>query len=214
LQETDHYQWSVFSYKKGGKRLYIITFVIMGNYVDFVEDKYGLITLKRPEKRHAIHTQMAIEVHSAVQQAKRTSIPFLVITSEGPNYFCAGGDLNTLHSGLPKSEVEEKLFFMNEVLYSIATFPVPVICLLKGNAVGGGYELATACDIRIATSDTTLVFIQTKVGIWPGWGCGALLYQKQLMDRAYHWLRTGAIHDTSYLYGKGWLQEVHQDKDW
>src|SRR5699024_11954922 len=69
-------------------------FVIMGKYVDFVEDKYGLITLKRPEKRHAIHTQMAIELHSAVQQAKRTSIPFLVITSEGSNYFCAGGDLN------------------------------------------------------------------------------------------------------------------------
>jgi len=186
----------------------------MGKYVDFVEDKYGLITLKRPEKRHAIHTQMAIELHSAVQQAKRTSIPFLVITSEGSNYFCAGGDLNTLHSGLPKSEVEEKLFFMNEVLYSIATFPVPVICLLQGNALGGGCELATACDIRIAKSDTNFGFIQTKVGILPGWGGGALLYKKQLMDLAYHWLLTGSIHDTTYLYEKGWLQEVHQDKDW
>src|SRR5699024_12132337 len=107
----------------------------MGEIVDFGKDKYGLDTVKGPEKPHAIHTQMGIELHSAVQQAKRSSIPFLVITSEGSNYFCAGGDLNTLHSGLPKSEVEEKLFFMNEVLYSIATFPVPVICLLQGNAL-------------------------------------------------------------------------------
>jgi len=186
----------------------------MGIYVDFVEDIYGLITLKRPEKRHAIHTQMAIELHSALQQAKRTSIPFLVITSEGSNYFCAGGDLNTLHSELPKSDVEEKLFFMNEVLYSITTFPVPVICLLQGNALGGGCELATACDIRIAKSGTNFGFIQTKVGILPGWGGGALLYKKQLTDLAHHWLLTGAIYDTTFLYEKGWLQEVHHDKDW
>src|SRR5699024_11604183 len=90
---------------------------------------------------------LTLSLHDALPIS---SIPFLVITSEGSNYFCAGGDLNTLHSGLPKSEVEEKLFFMNEVLYSIATFPVPVICLLQGNALGGGCELATACDIRIA----------------------------------------------------------------
>src|SRR5699024_8298113 len=102
---------------------------------------------------------------------------------------------------------------MNEVLYSIATFPVPVICLLQGNALGGGCELATACDIRIAKSDTNFGFIQTKVGILPGWGCGALLYKKQLMDLAYHCLLTGAIHDTTYIYEIGWLQEVHQEKD-
>src|SRR5699024_11652383 len=111
-----------------------------------------------------------------------------------------GGDLNTLHSGLPKSEVEEKLFFMNEVLYSISTFPVPVICLLQGNALGGGCELATACDIRIAKSDTSFGFIQTKIGILPGCGGGALLYKKQLMDIVYNLLLTGAINDTTYLY--------------
>src|SRR5699024_4105874 len=65
-----------------------------------------------------------------------------------------------------------------------------------------------------AKSDTNFGFIQTKVGILPGWGGGALLYKKQLMDLAYHWLLTGAIHDTTYLYEQGWLQEVHQDKDW
>src|SRR5699024_12420170 len=109
---------------------------------------------KRRQKSVTIHIHIALELYSVEQHTKRTSILFLVITSEGSNYFCAGGDLNTLHSGLPKSEVEEKLFFMNEVLYSIATFPVPVICLLQGNALGGGCELATACDIRIAKSDT------------------------------------------------------------
>src|SRR5699024_11506322 len=100
------------------------------------------------------------------------------------------------------------------VLYSIATFPVPVICLLQGNALGGGCELATACDIRIAKSDTNFGFIQTKVGILPGWGGGALLYKKQLMDLAYHWLLTGEINDTTYLYEKTWLQEEHKDKEW
>src|SRR5699024_9906903 len=147
-------------------------------------------------------------------QAKRTSIPFLVITSEGSNYFCAGGDLNTLHRGLPKSEVEEKLFFMNEVLYSIATFPVSLICLLLVTALGAGCELVTVCDIRIVKSHTNFGLIQTKVGILPGCGGVALLYKKRLMYLAYHWLLTGAIHDTTYLYEKCWLQEVHQDKDW
>src|SRR5699024_5521313 len=51
-------------------------------------------------------------------------------------------------------------------------------------------------------------------GILPGWGGGGLLYKRQLLALACHWLLTGAVHETTYLYEKGWLQDEHQNKDW
>lgn len=110
-----------------------------------------------------------------------------------------------LHGGMEASEALEKLRVMKEVLYEIVTFPVPVICLLQGNAFGGGCELATACNIRIAKAGTEFGFVQSNLGILPVWGGGAILYEKIQPSFALQWLIEGEMYDAASLLENGWI---------
>lgn len=175
---------------------------------------YGVISLNRPNKRNAISLQMASELRSALNSMKAAEIPFLVIKSTGDDVFCAGGDLRDLHAEMNESEALEKLSVMKEVLYEIVTFPVPVICLLQGSALGGGCELATACDIRIAKAGTNFGFVQSNLGILPGWGGGAILYEKIQPSFALNWLTEGEMYPANYLLDNNWIQKVAPIDDW
>ncbi|MFD1360238.1 enoyl-CoA hydratase/isomerase family protein [Lentibacillus salinarum] len=178
------------------------------------EHGYGEIMLNRPEKLNAISTEMVTAFSQALQMAKQQPIKFLVITAAGDRMFCAGGDLQDLHGDLATDEAFSVLYPMKEVLYEMASFPVPTVCLLNGNAVGGGCEIATACDFRIARENTRFGFVQTKLGITPGWGGGALLYEKVHPVFAFQWLMEGETYSTDYLHNKGWLQSVVPDDEW
>ncbi|ALX47375.1 enoyl-CoA hydratase/isomerase family protein [Lentibacillus amyloliquefaciens] len=178
------------------------------------EQGFGEITLNRPEKMNAISKEMAEVFSTALETAKQQSIKFLVITASGERMFCAGGDLNDLNADLPSDEAFSVLYPMKEVLYEIASFPVPVVCLLNGDAMGGGCEIATACDFRIAKKETRFGFVQTKLGITPGWGGGRLLYEKVHPVFAYQWLMEAEIHGAEYLLEKGWINRVVPEDEW
>src|SRR5699024_697965 len=87
-------------------------------------------------------------------------------------------------------------------------------CLLQGNALGGGCELATACDFRFAKEDTTFGFVQSNLGILPGWGGGAILYKKVASSFAFQWVTKGSVYGANYLYEKGWIHSVITNEEW
>ncbi|PAV29901.1 enoyl-CoA hydratase [Virgibacillus profundi] len=169
---------------------------------------YGEICIQRPKKHNAITKDMVDGLHNSLKQAKQDSLKFLVITGAGNKMFCAGGDLNELHGDLTPDEAFSHLYPVKEVLYEIVSFPVPTICLLNGNALGGGCEIATACDIRIAKENSTFGFVQTKLGIIPGWGGGALLYEKVNPNFAFQWLMEASIFEVAYLKERGWVHHI------
>ncbi|WP_163970758.1 enoyl-CoA hydratase/isomerase family protein [Oceanobacillus halotolerans] len=169
---------------------------------------YAIIRLNRPAKRNAISLGMAKQLKEAIEQVKEMDIKCLVITGSGDQTFCAGGDLNHLHGNLTSDEAFRNLYDMKEVLYGIASFPVPTICLLNGDAYGGGCELATACDFRLAKENTTFGFVQSKLGIMPGWGGGVLLYEKLHPSIAYQWLVEAGMYSASYLQQQGWIHRI------
>ncbi|HAM82144.1 MAG TPA: enoyl-CoA hydratase/isomerase family protein [Ornithinibacillus sp.] len=175
---------------------------------------YSVITINREEKRNAISLRMAEELMTAIEKAKKDSIKFLVITGAGDRMFCSGGDLNDLHGNLSVEEAERRLLTMMRVLYEIAVFPVPTIALLNGGAAGGGCELATACDIRIARRSTKFGFIQSSLGIMPGWGGGILLAKRVHTSFAFRWTMEGTVYQGEELEAKGWLHRLINNEDW
>jgi enoyl-CoA hydratase len=178
------------------------------------EQQFGIITLNRAEKRHAISKEMTIKFLHCIELAKKDPLKFLIVTSTGERMFCSGGDLNDLHGELTPNEAEEILLMTMEVLYQLAVFPVPTIALLNGGAAGGGCELASACDIRIAKQGTKFGFVQTKLGIIPGWGGGVLLAKRVAPSFANQWIMEGTVYNADDLALKGWVHRVVTDSEW
>lgn len=178
------------------------------------QQQYVTITLNRPEKLNAISESMVSSLTGAIEQAKSLDIKCLVITGAGDKMFSAGGDLTYFHSELPTEQAFERLYTMKDALYQLVDFPVPTIALLNGNALGGGCELATACDLRLAKEGTQFGFVQTTLGIVPGWGGGVLLYEKVDPNFALQWLVEGVTYSTGELLQAGWLHKIFQADEW
>lgn len=178
------------------------------------KDHYGLLTINRAKKHNAISLDMAQQMYDILNTIKDEPLKFLVLQSNGDKTFCAGGDLYDYRSDLDEAEAYSALHEMKQVLMQLVTFPALTICLLQGNAYGGGCELATACDIRIAKESTQFGFIQSNLGILPGWGGGAILYEKVHPSFAYHWLTVGSIYDAKTLADKGWIHVVVREDEW
>jgi len=187
----------------------------MNQYIEYHEHNgYGTIFINRFDKRNAISQSMAAEMLRVLQEVKDHPIKFLLVKSAGDHVFCSGGDLNDFHSDLQGDEAYDMLSTMKQVLYQIVAFPVPTICFLQGNALGGGCELATACDIRIAKEGAKFGFVQTSLGILPGWGGGALLYEKVHPSFAFHWITEANVYGAQMLQDKGWLHHVIAAENW
>lgn len=175
---------------------------------------YGLLCLNRSEKRNAISLEMGNQLKRSIEKAMLEEIKFLVITSADNQMFSSGGDLSDLHGELSTEEAASRLMSMMEVLHLIVHFPVPVIALLNGDALGGGCELATACDIRIAKRGTSFGFVQSNIGILPGWGGGAILYKKVEASFALDWLMRGKRYKAEELLEKGWIHHIIDEEIW
>ncbi|NIS78908.1 MAG: 3-hydroxyacyl-CoA dehydrogenase/enoyl-CoA hydratase family protein [Anaerolineales bacterium] len=134
-----------------------------------IKDQIAIITMNRPEAMNALNEKVLGELKETIAQLQEdTSVRVVIITGEGPA-FVAGADIHTM---LAKdlSEIEEFTRFGQEVMNAIERLNKPVIAAINGFALGGGLELALACDIRLATTEARMGFPEVGLGIFPGFG--------------------------------------------
>jgi enoyl-CoA hydratase/carnithine racemase len=105
-------------------------------------------------------------VHALAQQAAPTA---LVIGAVGGKSFCAGADLKE-RLAMTLDETRGFLDELGELLSSLERFPAPVIAAMSGSALGGGFELALACDVRVAADHIQMGLPEVRLGIIPGAG--------------------------------------------
>ena len=162
------------------------------------------LTLSRP-KVNALSRQMVAELAAAAKViAADDDCSVVVITSDQP-HFCAGADLKERQK-LPEEEVAGVVAAIGAMINDIARLPQPSIASIYGTAVGGGAELALACDLRIMGESGQFGLNETSLGIIPGAGgtqrltrligparASALIYSAELMD-ASQCLVTGAVN--------------------
>ncbi|SFA53350.1 Enoyl-CoA hydratase/carnithine racemase [Anoxybacillus pushchinoensis] len=156
-----------------------------------IEKQQGIawFTICRPTRRNAIDYTVMDELHEAIELAEQDDeVKVLVITGAGEDAFCAGGDLQVFHQLKTKEEAYAMLAKMGNILYRLLTLPKPTVALINGIAVGGGCELATACDFRFARAGARLGFVQANLAITTGWGGATMLFEKMAYDKALHLL--------------------------
>jgi enoyl-CoA hydratase/3-hydroxyacyl-CoA dehydrogenase len=133
------------------------------------ENRIGWIVLNRPEKLNAISPEMLEELSRALSELEtRDDVRVIVITGSG-RAFSAGADVTAFTAANPVNAYIYSRRFQ-EVLNMIERTPKPVIASINGYALGGGLELALACDIRIASENTVLGQPEINLGLIPGAG--------------------------------------------
>jgi enoyl-CoA hydratase len=143
------------------------------------------ITVDRAAKHNALARPVLAELAAAVRDAgAREDTRYIVVTGAGDKYFAAGGDLRDLSSVRDEAAVLAMMEEAGAALDALRNCPVPVIALLNGDAIGGGAELALACDMRLQSSHARIGYIQAKLAITSAWGGGPDLFQLVGRSRA------------------------------
>lgn len=128
------------------------------------------IIMNRPHARNALGKVLVSELLEAVAQLREDrQVRVLLFRSGVKGVFCAGADLKEREQ---MNEVEVGVFVqrLRGLMDEIAAFPVPTIAAVDGFALGGGLELALACDLRVAASSAVMGLIETTRGLLPGAG--------------------------------------------
>ncbi len=159
-----------------------------------LDDDVLRVTINRPEKRNPLSRPVLAAIGEAFRVHRdRQELRLGLVTAVGTKSFAAGGDLREVES---IREVEASKQFSNEsyaALDEIRRFPLPVIAALNGDALGGGAELAVACDIRLMAAHARIGFIQGRINISTSWGGGVDLMRLVGHARALSLLSRSAV---------------------
>jgi enoyl-CoA hydratase len=127
----------------------------------------------RPAKRNALSRAVLTELKAAFEaEAGDEAIKAAVLTGSGEKCFAAGGDLKELEAVREAAAARTFSIVAKAALRAVRDFPAPVIARLNGDALGGGAELALACDLRAMATQARLGFLQAKLAVTTGWGGG------------------------------------------
>lgn len=131
------------------------------------------VTLNRPERLNAFVGHMRRDLAEALEEASSDPhVRVVVITGEG-RAFCAGGDVHFMADLVQRNDTEEFARILGaarRVILAIRQMTKPVIASIGGPASGAGFNLALACDLRIASADATFSQSFVKLGFHPDWG--------------------------------------------
>lgn len=171
------------------------------------------LTLNRPEAGNslsrALLTELAEVARALHDDADARAV---IVTGAGDKIFCAGADLKERATMAPE-EVADVVTTIRETINAVARIPVPVIAAVNGAALGGGTELALACDIRIAASTATLGLTETSLAIIPGGGGTQRLARLIGPGRAKELIFTARRIDASEAARIGLVEDVVAPQD-
>jgi len=172
------------------------------------KENIGLLTMNRPEKMNALSEELTNELEELLTELEKDDeLRVLVITGAGDKAFVAGADIQELvdRDGIAGRKVSR---FRQELFSRIENLPVPVIAAVNGYALGGGLELALACNIRICSDKAQFGAPEVKLGIIPGDGGTQRLPRLVGLGRAMEMILTGDFIDAHEAYRIGLANRV------
>lgn len=174
-----------------------------------VDGPVARITLARAEKLNALTVPMLDALDAACGQLERApGVRAVVLDSENPKAFCSGADIAEWGALTPTEMWRAWTRIGHRIFDRLAMLPQPTIAAIHGLAFGGGLELALACDLRVAASNSTFALPEASVGAIPGWGGTKRLARLVGPGRAKHMIFRSARIDASTALAWGLVEEV------
>jgi enoyl-CoA hydratase/carnithine racemase len=176
-----------------------------------VEEGIGRITINRPDVRNALNTQVLGDLRQALAEFRHDSeVGVVVFTGAGEKSFAAGADISELRERTPLDALAS---IMQGVYDEIEAFEKPTIAAVNGFALGGGCELAMACDIRIASQNARFGLPEVTLSIIPGAGGTQRLSRLIGKGKATEMILTGAIIDAEEAYRIGLVTQIADENE-
>ena len=166
------------------------------------------IVIDRPQARNALNLEAMADLDAALAAAADWDVHAVFIRGSGDRAFISGGDLKELETVREEGFALDMAQRMRATLDRIPGLPMPVVAILNGHAIGGGAEVAIACDYRIAAADVKIGFTQARLGLMPAWGGIERLVMAIGRGPALHLLTTGRTIDASEARAIGLFEEV------
>ncbi len=172
------------------------------------EGHVAWITLNRPQAMNARNNTLRRELVRALKGARDDDeVYVMVITGVGDKAFCAGADISEFTTLKPAGWLKKRYGTESDLRY-IREIPKPVIAMVNGYAIGGGFELAMACDIVIASEDALFAQREIRVGVIPGGGGTQILPRLVGEKRAKELVFTGRSITAKEAYELGVVNRV------
>lgn len=173
-----------------------------------VEDNIATVTLNRPEQLNSFDYETLVELETIVDSiALRHDIYAVIFTGAGNKAFSAGADLKE-RKHLSEQQAMRNVYKIRDVFLAIEQLPQPTIAAINGYALGGGLELALACDFRYATEQAKLGLTEVKWAIIPGAGGTQRLPRLIGVARAKELILTARTITANEAYEWGLLNKV------
>lgn len=170
-------------------------------------DNVATITLNRPEKRNALNGQLRCALLGVLDELNRDpQVRAIVITGAGDKAFVAGADIGEFEGRTPVDQ--HRVMKLPTVFDAIERNSKPVIAAINGFCLGGGMELALACDIRIASAGAKFGQPEVNLGIIPGGGGTQRLPRIVGLGAALRMILTGDMIDAEEARRIGLVEEV------
>lgn len=170
-----------------------------------IEGPLAVITVNRPDKRNALDPRTVEEFHGALAEVANARCSVFIVTGAGDKSFVAGADINAIKT----RRREDALAPINSRLMSaIENHDAVAIAAVNGFAMGGGCELALACDLRIASENALFGLPELTLGIIPAAGGTQRLPRVVGLGRAKEMILTGAKWDAKRALEYGLVSEV------
>ena len=153
----------------------------------------AVLTLNRPSQHNALSREMKVELNQKLDTLEKDiQLRVLILTGAGEKAFCAGTDIHEL-SGMEEADALTLSREGQLLCERVERFPVPVVAAVNGIAAGGGFELALACHLRLASTTSSFSLPETRLGLIPGYGGTQRLAREVGVGRATELMLTRKI---------------------
>ena len=172
------------------------------------EDGIGIITMNRPKSMNAINDEFMRELGHAIDLIETDEEVGAVIVTGGEKFFAAGADIKYIMGISTPLEAHKFVTGVQSLFCRLEDLEKPTIAAVSGLALGGGCELALACDIRLAAENAIFGLPEIKIGVLPGGGGTQRLPRLIGAGRAKEILYTGDPIDANEAYRIGLVNKV------
>jgi enoyl-CoA hydratase len=169
-------------------------------------DGIATVTVNRPERRNALSRDMWRQLGTVLSELRRDpGTRGMLLTGAGDRAFAAGADVAELVDRPPAVALDG---LVSGILTDLEDLPFPTVAALNGHALGGGWELALSCDVRVAVPGAKVGFPEIGLGIMPGGGGITRLLQHVGVGLAKEWILTGRLLPAERAADHGLINRV------